>query len=279
MKNPYLIDLPAVFKFSGGRTSGYMLRQTIDAFGGTLPDDLKVVFNNTGKERTETLDFVERCGQQWGVPITWLEYRYDGSNHSFEVVDYGSASRNGEPFEQVIQHRGVLPNPRMRFCSGELKDRTTVRYLKSVGWDHWTVAIGFRYDEPARLAKARKNAHKDEDLAFPLFDAKVVKETIQGWWRQNDFDLGLDDHEGNCDLCFLKNPAKIRRIMSARPELAAWRVNMEDKAAKFDCGASTKVFRMDRASYKGQLAQSKYPTMLDVLESDDELSISCNCTD
>jgi hypothetical protein len=39
--SPYLLDLPAVVSFSGGRTSGFMLRHILDAHGGQ-PDDLKV---------------------------------------------------------------------------------------------------------------------------------------------------------------------------------------------------------------------------------------------
>ena len=32
--NPYLIEGPAVISFSGGRTSGYMLKHILDAHGG-----------------------------------------------------------------------------------------------------------------------------------------------------------------------------------------------------------------------------------------------------
>jgi hypothetical protein len=41
------------------------------------------------------------------------------------------------------------------------------------------------------------------------------------------FDLQLDQHEGNCDLCFLKGAGKIQRIMRARPDLADWWIQME----------------------------------------------------
>jgi hypothetical protein len=34
--NPYLIEAPALISFSGGRTSGYMLKQIIEAYGGIL---------------------------------------------------------------------------------------------------------------------------------------------------------------------------------------------------------------------------------------------------
>jgi len=63
--NPYLIEGPAVISFSGGRTSGYMLKHILDAHGGTLPDDIIVSFQNTGKEMPETLDFVRDCGERW----------------------------------------------------------------------------------------------------------------------------------------------------------------------------------------------------------------------
>ena len=36
-----------------------MLKHIVDAHGGRLPDDIAVVFANTGMERPETLDFVD----------------------------------------------------------------------------------------------------------------------------------------------------------------------------------------------------------------------------
>ena len=50
MINPYKIEGPALISFSGGRTSGFMLHNIIQAHGGKLPDDIHVVFANTGKE-------------------------------------------------------------------------------------------------------------------------------------------------------------------------------------------------------------------------------------
>lgn len=59
-KSSYKLDDPAVVSFSGGRTSGYMLWHILNAHNGVMPDGVKVVFCNTGKERPETLDFVDR---------------------------------------------------------------------------------------------------------------------------------------------------------------------------------------------------------------------------
>jgi len=66
-----------VINFSGGRTSALMLWMIIQAHGGTLPDNYIVVFQNTGMERPETLDFVRDVGNNWGVDIVWLEYDLD----------------------------------------------------------------------------------------------------------------------------------------------------------------------------------------------------------
>ena len=66
--NPYLLDLPAVVSFSGGRTSGFMLRHILDAHGGQ-PEDLVVSFQNTGLEHPATYDFIKEVEDRWGVDI------------------------------------------------------------------------------------------------------------------------------------------------------------------------------------------------------------------
>ena len=57
-RNPYFIDEPVVVSFSGGLSSGFMLYWIIQAFGGQLPDWVKIVFCNTGKEMEQSLMYV-----------------------------------------------------------------------------------------------------------------------------------------------------------------------------------------------------------------------------
>lgn len=295
-RDPFRIDGPAVISFSGGRTSGYMLWRILQAHGGTLPDDVKVVFCNTGKERCETLDFVERCSCVWGVPVVWLEYRYEGAawpppdgtgekrktpgRHTFAVVDYTTASRKGDPFEAVIVARGMLPNVIARFCTVEMKIRTQQRYLTSLGWNEgWTACIGLRADEPQRVARLRgTNRHNNEDPIAPLATAGVTLADVTAFWKSHPFDLALKPHEGNCDLCFLKGMGKVETIMRARPDLADWWVRMETVIEGGRCG--TDRFRRDRPGYAALLELSKRP-QIPGMEDDgpDELSIACHCTD
>ena len=110
----YKIEGPALISFSGGRTSGYMLHKIVEAHGGTLPENVHVNFANTGKEREETLRFVHNCETSLGIKINWLEYRND--TPGFEVVGYNSASRNGEPFQALIEKKKRLPNWKERWC-------------------------------------------------------------------------------------------------------------------------------------------------------------------
>jgi 3'-phosphoadenosine 5'-phosphosulfate sulfotransferase (PAPS reductase)/FAD synthetase len=250
--NPYLIQPPALISFSGGRTSGYMLRQILDAHGGVLPDGVHVAFANTGKERAETLDFVQRCGAEWGVRVRWLEWHRDSETgeRGFVEVSHNSASRNGEPFEALIDVKGFLPNPVTRYCTQELKIRVARDFARSLGWERWTVVIGLRADEPGRVGKGRdRNAQGRErwKTVFPLYDAGVAEEDVRAFWRAQPFDLGLESYEGNCDYCFLKGAKIISRIMRDGRADPTWWIEAETE------GRATKPsgarFRTDRPSY------------------------------
>lgn len=157
MHDPLKVEGPAVISFSGGRTSGYMLWRILQAHGGRLPDDVFVAFANTGREELATLDFVQACSDRWNVPIVWLEYdgKADGKK-LYKVVDYATASRNGEPYAQLISDRNYLPNAVARFCTTELKIRVMHRYIREVrGWEDWVSCVGLRADEPRRVARLR----------------------------------------------------------------------------------------------------------------------------
>lgn len=238
--------------FSGGRTSAYMLRRIVQAHGGTLPDDVRVTFANTGKEMPQTLDFVRECGERWGVPITWLEYLdTDEPSARWRIVTHETASREGEPFNALIKRKQYLPNPVTRFCTIELKIRPAKHFAVSLGWDHWTNALGLRADEPRRVAKARNNADR-WDNATPLATAGITKADVAAFWERQNFRLELPSHDGttplgNCDLCFLKSAATISAIMREQPDRADWWVKAEAEAlASRPLGAR---FRKDRPGY------------------------------
>ena len=281
MVSPYKIDGAALISFSGGRTSAFMLKHILDAHGGTLPDDVKVTFANTGKEMPETLDFVRDCGERWGVEIVWLEYRRAESGPTFAVVNHSTASRNGEPFRALIDSRGFLPNPVSRFCTSELKIRTMNRWAASIGMPRFDKVLGLRADESHRVFRLRSGSERGEgDIVTPLFTQGVTKRDVSDWWARQNWGLTLPSVNGttplgNCDLCFLKGAATIQGIMRDRPELAQWWIKAEAEArASKPMGA---FFRKDRPSYAAMLDAVQRQSNFDFGEAD--AMADCFCGD
>jgi 3'-phosphoadenosine 5'-phosphosulfate sulfotransferase (PAPS reductase)/FAD synthetase len=247
--DPFKIDEPTVISFSGGRTSAYMLWRVLQANKG-LPEEALVCFANTGKEEKATLEFVRDCEKNWGVEIHWLEYR---PGKQFERVTFETASRNGEPFEDLIKERKMLPNVRARFCTQELKIDTMIRYLKSIGFNEYCKMIGIRADEQRRVAKMKPRIAAETPV-MPLAQAGVTKAEVLDFWASQPFDLKLpvingETIGGNCDLCFLKSLPKILTLISQKPERAIWWAKMESLDEVPNNGGDGNRFRIDRPKY------------------------------
>lgn len=228
--NPYILPEGNVqIAFSGGRTSAYMLHHILEANGG-LPDRAKVVFANTGREMPETLDFVQEVSERWAAPVVWVEYR--DQKPGYEVVSHNSASRDGEPFEALIRRRRFLPNQQTRFCTQELKIRPVKRVLVADGWARWTTAVGLRADEHHRIARDDGSIRERAVRWYPLANAGVSKHDVALFWRNQPFDLRLQNVNGNtalgnCDGCFLKSEASLAMLARDHPERHAWWERME----------------------------------------------------
>jgi len=246
VSNPFEIEGPAVINFSGGRTSAYMLRRILDV--GLRPD-VHVLFADTGKERAETYDFIEACGEHWNVHIKRV-HRPGG-------------------FAQLITDRQFLPNPVMRFCTSELKIEPMRAFMERQGYATWTNVVGFRADESKRVQRTRQRESESTDpwtSAFPLYGAGRTEADVMAFWRGQPFDLQLRKHEGNCDLCFLKGVSIRSGIMRDRPDLAAWWVEQERRTGG--------RFRSDAPTNAQLLSQPQFPQM-----SDDLSEMECFCHD
>jgi len=283
VSDPYFITGPALISFSGGRTSAFMLWNILQAHGGQLPADVVVAFANTGKEREETLRFVHECGSRWGVPIRWLEWRDNAAG--YEEVGFNSASRDGEPFQALIDKKQRLPNWKERWCTQYLKVHPLTALAVSFGWQlgAYSEVIGLRDDEGLRILRALENAQfvtkkgvqvprvPARKLVFPLARAKVVKASVMGFWRAQDFDLGLEPWESNCDLCYLKGRRIRKRILRNRPETGKWWSRNET----LHKGKQERGWFDRRDSVEGLLAEVRAePDFLDEM-ADDEFDVEC----
>ena len=277
MINPYKVEGPALISFSGGRTSGFMLHNIIQAHGGRLPEDIHVVFANTGKESPETLDFVNEIAIKWGIKIHWLELYFGEERPIYRTkeVTYETASREGEPFEALLDHRKYLPNPVTRFCTTELKIMPMKRFMKKIkGYKEWFNVIGLRYDEPRRVASAMKQYEVWTNIT-PMNDAKHTVKDVSEFWKKQNFDLNLTNANGktpagNCDLCFLKGMDTTLSILRERPEMADWWIKQEQKFGEHK-GAT---FRKDRPGYINLVDISK--SRQELFNDDDQMTCFCH---
>ena len=278
MKNKKLL----VCTFSGGRTSAFM-GKFLNEYDKYKDYEKLFVFVNTGKEKEETLEFIEKCSIEWNLPIVWLEAKIineKGKGTTYKIVDFETASRNGEPFVDML-NKYPIPTSFASNCTRELKQRPIDKFVKDLGFDEVITAMGIRYDERHRKSL---NA-KEQNIIYPLCDdIKVDNLFIRSWWANQCFDLQIKDYEGNCDLCFKKSLRKRLTIIKENPNIAKWWLDTENKYS------TEKVPRFDLRSNKSieeiiELSKQPFKTVEDVYELskkqgnlfEEELDIETDC--
>ncbi len=239
--NPYdLQGLPTAIQFSGGRTSGFMLYKLLEYYGGKLPDNCYVLFQNTGREMEETLEFVKDCSEKWDVKIHWLEYVAQAKNRVTEIkiVDFDTAARNGEPFDKLMDDVKRVPNVVSRICTFYMKVRTAHYFMRKIKQhDNFQKMLGLRFDEKKRAQSVTQNAENFETPLLPLYHSRISKHHITEFWQSRNFDLGLKDINGvtplgNCDGCFLKSEKSKLHLARHYPERFDWWTQQEKKRGR-----------------------------------------------
>jgi hypothetical protein len=231
--------------------------------------EMIVVFANTGKEREETLQFVNKCDEVFGFNTVWIEAETDPRTKygvKAKVVNYMTANRTGAPFEEVIKKHG-LPNRTTPHCSRQLKQEAIRAYARSIGWvgKRYKTAIGIRVDETRRI---NLDTAKKQNLIFPLVTmAPTTKLDVNEFWLKQPFDLELKSYEGNCDFCWKKSFRKLMTLATEHPEMPEWWHNMEIKYENFipdsrknnpNIKLPLRMYR-DNATVAEIVEDSKYP--------------------
>jgi len=270
-----MTEKPLIIQFSGGRTSAFMAKFLFEHF----PEREKhVLFQNTGKEHEGTLEFILECDRRWDLRVVWLEavVSHDQRKSSrHKVVDFESASRNGEPYEEVIKKYG-LANMVYSHCTRELKIRVGESYIKNeLGLKDYEIAIGIRSDEQHRINRLKAIEYK---TIYPLVDIiQVNKKFIKNWWADQDFDLKVPHYLGNCDMCFKKSIKHLVSIVREQPERAEWWEAMQNKYAL--TGRTTlderRIFRGHRTVQDLRDLVKEKPSLFDTPEMTEEFDCFC----
>lgn len=216
---------------SGGLSSCFMAHKLAKEYR----DQYELVFGfaNTAQENEETLVFMDRCDREWDLGVVWLEssvYFTERKATGHRIVTFETATRQGEPYEDVIKKYGI-PNKTFPHCTRELKLNPMKSFLVSIGWTRGTYqsAVGIRSDEPKRL---RVDAEK-AGIVYPLAHwFPRTKPEINEWWEDQPFHLGLEDYRGNCKWCWKKSTTKLVRIAQETPDVYDFPARMEREYPK-----------------------------------------------
>lgn len=212
--------------FSGGETSAYMTQWCLSNLKNEY--EMVVVFANTGEEREETLEFVKKCDEHFGFNTVWVEaviHHEKGKGVTHKIVDFDSASRNGEPFEEMIKKYSI-PNQAYPHCTRSLKTDPMLAYMRDgLGWNDYYTAIGIRLDEFDRM---NPNAEKNKYL-YPLVDNRITKKHVNAFWSKMPFRLELKGYEGNCKACWKKSDRKLYTLALENEALFYNMIKWEEK--------------------------------------------------
>jgi len=226
---------------SGGRTSAYKAIMFKKHYENAY--DMTFMFANTGAEHEETLIFVNRVDVEFGLNLIWVEAKvYHGVEKSsgYKVVDFNTASRNGEPFEEVVKKYG-LPNQDFLHCTRELKTNPISAYMREYQIKRRT--LGIRIDEPKRLKKLQPL------VLYPLVDLfPMTKEMIAYFWKKQKFDLKISEELGNCVHCHKKSNKKLWTIAKNMPSAFDIPKRLEDRYSYIKSESQN----IPRKMYRGQ---------------------------
>ena len=228
MRNKLLIN------FSGGRTSAVMTKLCLEKYKDVY--EYVVVFANTGLEHEATLEYIKKCDDQLGFGTIWIEAvttPEEGVGIRHKIVDFESASRKGEPLEEIVKKYGI-PNAAGRpFCTPYLKTNAVRAFARDgLGWKSkksYFTAIGIRADEMDRMSSKLI----EEGYVYPLADAGWTKNRVLDECASWDFDLELPDEKyGNCVGCIKKSLRMLMSTAKEAPEYFDFFREMERKYGK-----------------------------------------------
>jgi 3'-phosphoadenosine 5'-phosphosulfate sulfotransferase (PAPS reductase)/FAD synthetase len=245
---------------SGGRTSArmaWLIKEYLSAYFEIL-----YLFANTGREHNDTLRYLNDLDRYLELNLVWLEavvHKGERKSSTAKVVTYETASRwvEGKPFEEVVQKYG-LPNQTFKLCTRELKTNPMEAHAETLGWKNgeYYTAIGIRADERRRVSDKQAAQH----ICYPLTHWwPLDKQDVLDFWEDFDWNLNIEEREGNCVDCHKKSDKKLALLAQEHPEYFTYSIRL-DRLYE-NVGARVDGVEGPRKRYRG------YMSTLDKLRS------------
>ena len=201
-----------VVSFSGGRTSARLVLMCLSIYG---KENVDVVYMDTGAEHPLTYKFINDLVNVFGVSVTCLRGNFDqplGVGVGYNVVELSNCKFDLVPFKAMMKKYGV-PYIGGMFCTDRMKLTPYKKYCdEKYGKKNYETILGIRADEPARLRYR----------PFISYLADICddeKQDILNWWKEQVFDLEIDEWLGNCVFCPKKSNLKLAAAQRDEPEL------------------------------------------------------------
>jgi len=182
-----------ILSLSGGKDSTALAIYMRDR----VPE-MEYVFMDTGKELPETYEYIDKLEAYLGKPIERLN--------------------PDRPFDHWLQvYKGVLPDPRTRWCTRKLKLEPFERY---VGDDPCINYVGIRADEAQR--KGYISTKPNIITRYPFIEDGITKEDVFRILEESG--LGLPDYyrwrsRSGCFFCFFQQKIEWIGLWENHPDL------------------------------------------------------------
>lgn len=216
------MEIPQVVSFSGGRTSAYLvyLMEQRRMSG----EDIHYVYMDTGAEHPKTYEFIRNIVRHWNIDLHCLRVIPDpemGKASSYEELSVDDIGPDLIPWIRMLNKYGH-PYVGGAFCTDRMKSVPFTKYCQErFGKGNYHTWLGIRVDEPNRI--------RDSPWFSYLADiSDFEKQDILDWWEEQPFDLGIQEHLGNCVFCIKKSMQKVALATMDEPELAAQFVDVLD---------------------------------------------------
>ncbi|EDR2534718.1 prophage protein [Escherichia coli] len=215
-----------VVSFSGGRTSAYLLwlmEQKRQA-----GEDVHYVFMDTGAEHPKTYEFIRNIVSNWKIDLHCLRVIPNpemGKASSYEEIGVTDIGPDLIPWKRMLNKYGH-PYIGGAFCTDRMKSVPFTKYCQEkFGKGNYITWLGIRTDEPNRLKRANGFRYLADISDFE-------KQDVLDWWSEQKFDLGIQEHLGNCVFCIKKSMQKVALAAMDEPELADAFINILDTEIK-----------------------------------------------
>ena len=241
-----------IVSFSGGRTSAYLCYLMIIKYGR---ENVDFIYMDTGAEHPKTYEFIKEVDRHFGLNLTCLRLKLNkelGKGNGYQIIDIDDLKPDLKPFIDTMSKYGV-PYIGGMFCTDRMKLTPYKKYCDDTyGKKNYETWLGIREDE-------KRRAKDKEGIRYLCEISDFDKQDVLKWWSEQDFDLGIEEWNGNCVFCPKKSNLKLALAQRENPEeYIKFKSALHDESVRVDNNTGTRA-----VMYRGNQSLENLIAMFD----------------